>query len=202
MIGDASDKESERPMLMREQTRANGQEFLKKFARVLDLEKVHVVYNSDWLDKVNFAGVGDLAKHFSVAEMLDRDNFSKRYKAGVRISLQEFLYPLMQGYDSVALHTDVELGGTEQYFNLLAGRRLQEAFGQEKQDIMMFDLLVGSDGKKMSKTSPNTIAVDEAPQSMYQKLISIRDDLIISYFELCTTATLEEVAEYRKRLES
>lgn len=202
MIGDASDKDSERPMLLREQTRANGKEFIKKFARVLDLDTVNIVYNSDWLDKVNFAGVGDLAKHFSVAEMLDRDNFSKRYKSGVRISLQEFLYPLMQGYDSVALHTDVELGGTEQYFNLLAGRRLQEAYGQQKQDIMMFDLLVGSDGKKMSKTSPNSVAIDEAPQSMYQKLISIQDELIVSYFELCTTATLEEVAEYKKRLES
>jgi tyrosyl-tRNA synthetase len=200
MIGDASDKDSERPMLMREQTRANGQEFLKKFARVLDLEKVKVVYNSDWLDKVNFAWVGELAKNFSVAEMLDRDNFSKRYKAWVRISLQEFLYPLMQGYDSVALHTDVELGGTEQYFNLLAGRRLQEAYGQEKQDIMMFDLLVGSDGKKMSKTSPNSVAIDEAPQSMYQKLISIKDELIVPYFELTTDATLEEVANIRDRL--
>jgi tyrosyl-tRNA synthetase len=108
----------------------------------------------------------------------------------------------MQGYDSVALKTDVELGGTEQYFNLLAGRRLQEAYGQEKQDIMMFDLLVGSDGKKMSKTSPNTIAIDEAPQSMYQKLISIRDDLIVPYFELTTDLTLEEVDVIRNRLES
>lgn len=201
MIGDASDKDSERPMLLREQTRANGKAFIEKFARVLDLSKVNIVYNSDWLDKVNFAWVGELAKNFSVAEMLDRDNFSKRYKSWVRISLQEFLYPLMQGYDSVALKTDVELGGTEQYFNLLAGRRLQEAFGQEKQDIMMFDLLVGSDGKKMSKTSPNSVAIDEAPQSMYQKLISIRDDLIVPYFELTTDATLEEVAMIRKRLE-
>ena len=200
MIGDASDKDSERPMLMREQTRANGKAFIEKFARVLDLSKVNIVYNSDWLDKVNFAWVWELAKNFSVAEMLDRDNFSKRYKAWVRISLQEFLYPLMQGYDSVALHTDVELGGTEQYFNLLAGRRLQEAFGQEKQDIMMFDLLVGSDGKKMSKTSPNSVAIDEAPQSMYQKLISIKDELIVPYFELTTDATLDEVAIIRERL--
>lgn len=201
MVGDASDKDSERPMLEREQTRANGKVFLEKFARVLDLEKIRVVYNSDWLDKVNFAWVGELAKNFSVAEMLDRDNFSKRYKAGVRISLQEFLYPLMQWYDSVALDCDVELGGTEQYFNLLAGRRLQEAYGQRKQDLMMFDLLVGSDGKKMSKTSPNTIAIDEAPQSMYQKLINIHDDLILKYFELATDATLEEVEIYRARLE-
>ncbi len=202
MVGDASDKDSERPMLQREQTRENGRIFIEKFSKVLDLTKTKIVYNSDWLDKVNFAGVGELAKHFSVAEMLDRDNFSKRYKSGVRISLQEFLYPLMQGYDSVALDCDVELGGTEQYFNLLAGRRLQEAYGQRKQDIMMFDLLVGSDGKKMSKTSPNTIAIDEAPQSMYQKLINIHDDLIVKYFELATDATLEEVEEVKKRLES
>jgi tyrosyl-tRNA synthetase len=202
MVGDASDKDSERPMLLREQTRANGQVFIEKFARVLDLEKTRIVYNSDWLDKVNFAWVGELAKNFSVAEMLDRDNFSKRYKAGVRISLQEFLYPLMQGYDSVALDCDVELGGTEQYFNLLAGRRLQEAYGQRKQDIMMFDLLVGSDGKKMSKTSPNTVAIDEAPQSMYQKLINISDDLIVKYFELATDATMEEVTIIAKRLKS
>lgn len=201
MVGDASDKDSERPMLLREQTRANGKVFIEKFARVLDLEKTKIVYNSDWLDKVNFAWVGELAKNFSVAEMLDRDNFSKRYKAGVRISLQEFLYPLMQGYDSVALDCDVELGGTEQYFNLLAGRRLQEAYGQRKQDIMMFDLLVWSDGKKMSKTSPNTVAIDEAPQSMYQKLINISDDLIVKYFELATDATMNEVAAVAKRLE-
>ncbi len=202
MIGDASDKDAERPMLVREQTRENGRIFIEKFAKVLDLTKTKIVYNSDWLDNVNFAGVGELAKHFSVAEMLDRDNFSKRYKSGVRISLQEFLYPLMQWYDSVALDCDVELGGTEQYFNLLAGRRLQEAYGQRKQDIMMFDLLVGSDGKKMSKTSPNTIAIDEAPQSMYQKLINIHDDLIVKYYELTTDATLEEVEVIKKRLES
>ncbi len=201
MVGDASDKDSERPMLQREQTRENGRIFIEKFSKVLDLSKTKIVYNSDWLDKVNFAGVGELAKHFSVAEMLDRDNFSKRYKGGVRISLQEFLYPLMQWYDSVALDCDVELGGTEQYFNLLAGRRLQEAYGQRKQDIMMFDLLVGSDGKKMSKTSPNTIAIDEKKNPMYQKLINIQDDLIVKYYELATDMTLEEVAVVKNRLE-
>jgi tyrosyl-tRNA synthetase len=156
---------------------------------------------------VNFAGVGELAKNFSVAEMLDRDNFSKRYKSGVRISLQEFLYPIMQGYDSVAIarkygSCDLELGGTDQYFNLLAGRTLMGTHGLPKQDIMTFDLLVGSDGKKMSKTSPNTIAIDEAPQSMYQKLINTQDDLIVKYFELATDMTLEEVAVVKKRLES
>ncbi len=206
-VGDASDKDAERPMLQRAETEANAKLFLSKFAKVLDLTQIEVYYNSEWLDAVNFAGVGELAKHFSVAEMLDRDNFSKRYKGGVRISLQEFLYPIMQGYDSVAIARkygacDLELGGTDQYFNLLAGRTLMGAHGLPKQDIMTFDLLVGSDGKKMSKTSPNTIAIDEAPQSMYQKLINIQDDLIVKYYELATDATLEEVEEVKKRLES
>jgi len=206
-VGDASDKEAERPMLKREETRKNAELFLQKFARVLDLSKIEVYWNSEWLDAVNFAGVGELAKNFSVAEMLDRDNFSKRYKNGVRISLQEFLYPIMQWYDSVAIAKkygacDVELGGNDQYFNLLAGRTLMDAHGLPKQDIMTFDLLVGSDGKKMSKTSPNTVAIDEAPQSMYQKLISIRDDLIVPYFELATDMTLEEVEVIKNRLES
>lgn len=205
-VGDASDKDAERPMLKREETRRNAEIFLQKFAKVLDLEITEVYWNSEWLDAVNFAWVGELAKNFSVAEMLDRDNFSKRYKGGVRISLQEFLYPIMQGYDSVAIAKkygacDVELGGNDQYFNLLAGRTLMEAHGLPKQDIMTFDLLVGSDGKKMSKTSPNTVAIDEAPQSMYQKLINIQDDLILKYFELATDATLEEVDTIRKRLE-
>ncbi len=206
-VGDASDKDAERPMLQRAETEVNAKLFLSKFAKVLDLSKIEIYYNSEWLDAVNFAGVGELAKNFSVAEMLDRDNFSKRYKSGVRISLQEFLYPIMQGYDSVAIARkygacDLELGGTDQYFNLLAGRTLMGAHGLPKQDIMTFDLLVGSDGKKMSKTSPNTIAIDEAPQSMYQKLINIQDDLIVAYYELATDATLEEVEEVKKRLES
>ncbi len=205
-VGDASDKDAERPMLKREETRRNAEIFLQKFAKVLDLEKTEVYFNSEWLDAVNFASVGELAKNFSVAEMLDRDNFSKRYKGGIRISLQEFLYPIMQGYDSVAIAKkygacDVELGGNDQYFNLLAGRTLMDAHGLPKQDIMTFDLLVGSDGKKMSKTSPNTVAIDEAPQSMYQKLINISDDLILKYFELATDATLEEVEMIQKRLE-
>ena len=204
-VGDASDKDAERPMLQRVETEQNAKLFLSKFAKVLDLSKIEIYYNSEWLDAVNFAGVGELAKNFSVAEMLDRDNFSKRYKSGVRISLQEFLYPIMQGYDSVAIARkygacDLELGGTDQYFNLLAGRTLMGAHGLPKQDIMTFDLLVGSDGKKMSKTSPNTIAIDEAPQSMYQKLINIQDDLIVKYYELATDATLEEVEVIKKRL--
>jgi tyrosyl-tRNA synthetase len=156
---------------------------------------------------VNFAGVGELAKNFSVAEMLDRDNFSKRYKDGKRISLQEFLYPIMQGYDSVAIarkydSCDVELGGNDQYFNLLAGRTLLHAFGLPKQDIITTELLIGTDGEKMSKSKPNCILIDDTPFDMYQKLINVRDDLILHYYELATDMTLDEVDVVRKRLES
>jgi tyrosyl-tRNA synthetase len=205
-VGDTSDKDAERPMLTREETETHARAFLEKFSRVIDISKLEIYYNSEWLDKVNFAGVGELAKHFSVAEMLDRDNFSKRYKEWKRISLQEFLYPIMQGYDSVAIakkygSCDVELGGNDQYFNLLAGRTLMHAFGLPKQDIMTTDLLIGTDGHKMSKSAPNCILIDDTPFDMYQKLINVRDDLILHYFELATDMTLEEVDVIKKRLE-
>ena len=204
-VGDTSDKDAERPMLTREQTRENCAVFLEKFSKVINISKVEVYYNSEWLDAVNFAWVGELAKNFSVAEMLDRDNFSKRYKAGQRISLQEFLYPIMQGYDSVAIarkygSCDLELGGNDQYFNLLAGRTMMHSFGLPKQDIMTFDLLVGTDGKKMSKTSPNCILIDDTPFDMYQKLINVDDGLIVHYFTFATDKTLEEVKMIEERL--
>ncbi len=206
-VGDTSDKDAERPMLTREETEAHARAFLEKFSRIIDISKLEIYYNSEWLDKVNFAGVGELAKNFSVAEMLDRDNFSKRYEEGKRISLQEFLYPIMQWYDSVAIAKkygacDVELGGNDQYFNLLAGRTLMHAFGLPKQDILTTDLLIGTDGNKMSKSLPNCILIDDTPFDMYQKLINVRDDLILHYFELATDMTLEEVDEIKKRLES
>lgn len=206
-VGDTSDKDAERPMLSRNETRANAKAFLEKFSKIIDTSAIEIYYNSEGLDAVNFAGVGELAKNFSVAEMLDRDNFSKRYKAGKRISLQEFLYPVMQGYDSVCIAKkygacDLELGGNDQYFNLLAGRTMMNAFELPKQDIMTFHLLMGTDGEKMSKTRPNVILIDDAPQAMYQKLINVRDDMILHYFELATDATLEEIEDIKNRLES
>lgn len=206
-VGDTSDKDAERPMLTREETRANAAVFLEKFSKIINIDEIEIYYNSEGLDSVNFAGVGELAKNFSVAEMLDRDNFSKRYKEWKRISLQEFLYPVMQGYDSVCIakkygSCDVELGGNDQYFNLLAGRKMLDAFGLPKQDIMTFHLLMGTDGEKMSKTKPNCILIDDAPQVMYQKLINVRDDMIVHYFELATDATLEEIENIKTRLAS
>jgi tyrosyl-tRNA synthetase len=163
---------------------------------------VEIYYNSTGLDAVNFCGVGELAKHFSVAEMLDRDNFAKRYEAGQRISLQEFLYPLMQGYDSVALKADVELGGNDQYFNLLAGRTLQAAFGQPKQDIMTFDLLLGTDGRKMSKTLPNAVPLSATPEEKFVKVMEVKDELIGQWYRLVTTRSLADIAVQEKRLAS
>jgi len=201
-VGDTSDKNSERPMLTREETLTNAKDYLSQFGKLLDIDQVEIRFNSEWLDKTTFTGVGELAKNFSVAEMLDRENFSKRFESGVRISLQEFLYPLMQWYDSVMMHADVELGGNDQYFNLLAGRRLQEAFWQEKQDIMMFSLIEGTDGRKMSKTYKNFVGLDFSAPEMFVKLMEISDDLIIKYFESCTDLYLDEIEIYQKRLES
>lgn len=201
-VWDTSDKNAERPMLTREQTLANAKDYLNQFWKILDINKVEVRFNSEWMDQTNFNYVWELAKNFSVAELLDRDNFSKRYKDGVRISLQEFLYPIMQGYDSVMIKADVELGGNDQYFNLLAGRRLQEAHGQEKQDIMMFNLIEGTDGRKMSKTFFNFIWLNFWANEMFVKLMEIHDNLIMVYFEHCTPLSLEEIKQYKERLDS
>jgi len=201
-VWDTSDKNAERPMLTRDEVKENYKNYINMFSKILDIDKVEVRYNSEWLDKVNFNEVWELAKNFSVAEMLDRDNFSKRYKGGVRISLQEFLYPLMQGYDSIAVKADVELGWNDQYFNLLAGRRLQDAYGQEKQDIMMFNLIEWTDGRKMSKTYHNFIGLDESANNMFVKVMEIKDELILTYFEHCTDLLLEDIEQYKTRLES
>lgn len=204
-VGDSSDKDAERPMLRREETQKNAEKYLSYFGKILDLEKVQVYYNSEGLDAVNFCGVGEIAKHFSVAEMLDRDNFSKRFKWGVRISLQEFLYPLMQGYDSVAIarkygSCDVEIGWNDQYFNLLAGRTLMEAHGMEKQDVLITPLIMGTDGQKMSKTKGNYISLDMSANDMFVKVMEIPDDQIIPYFESCTTWGLDEISAIQKKL--
>ena len=204
-VGDSSDKDAERPMLKREETRKNAEKYLSYFGKILDLDTVQVYYNSEGLDAVNFCGVGELAKHFSVAEMLDRDNFSKRYKAGIRISLQEFLYPIMQGYDSVAIakkygSCDIELGGNDQYFNLLAGRTLMEAHGMEKQDILITPLIMGTDGEKMSKTKGNFISLDMPANDMYVKIMEIPDKEIIPYFQSCTTVDIKDIALIEKEL--
>ncbi len=197
-VGDASDKEAERPMLSEEKVKENMKSYKKYFGKFLDIDKCEVHYNSEWLGKLNFHDICKLADHFSVAEMLDRDNFSKRYKEGKRISLREFLYPLMQGYDSIAIRADIEIGGNDQLFNLLAGRTLQRAFGQEPQNIMTFQLLEGTDGRKMSTTWGNAIYIDDEPNEMFGKIMSIPDSLLMRYFEMCTDEDLSEMKKFAK----
>ena len=199
-IGDASDKTAERQMLNREQIEMYMKDYEKKISRILDMSKVELHYNSEWLAKLDFNDVATLAKEFSVAQMLDRENFSKRYTEGKRIGLQEFLYPLMQGYDSVAIRADLEVGGNDQYFNLMAGRVLQKAFEQEPQDVMTFELLPGLDGRKMSKTYGNTINIDDEPREQFGKIMSIPDDFIIKYFIGFTQLPSNEIQEIEAQL--
>ncbi len=201
-IWDTSDKSAERPMLTREETLNNAKDYLNQFSKILDIDKLEIRFNSEWMDKTSFNQVWELANNFSVAEMLDRDNFSKRYKAWIRISLQEFLYPIMQWYDSVMLNADVELWWNDQYFNLLAWRRLQEFFWQEKQDIVMNNLIEWTDGRKMSKTFFNFIGLNFSANEMFVKLMEVDDSLILKYFEHCTPLYLDEIEVYKKRLES
>ena len=201
-IWDTSDKNAERPILSREETKQNAKDYINQFSKILDIDKVEVRFNSDWMDKTSFNMVWELAKNFSVAEMLDRDNFSKRYKSWVRISLQEFIYPIMQWYDSVIIKSDVELGWNDQYFNLLAWRKLQEAFGQDKQDIMTFNLIEWTDLRKMSKTYNNFVGLNFSHTEMFVKIMEISDDLIIKYFKHCTPLYLDEIEVFEKKLDS
>lgn len=193
VIGDTSDKESERPMLTREQVEGNMKNYLEQAFKILDREKTETHYNSEWLDKIHLNQLGVLADQFSIAEFIARENVRKRLDEGKRVSLRELLYPLMQGYDSVMVDADVELGGTDQRFNLLAGRRLQPVFGQKPQDILMTNLILGTDGRKMSSSWGNTINLTDAPNDMFGKVMSIPDELIETYFVHCTRVPMSEV---------
>ncbi|GAB6933381.1 tyrosine--tRNA ligase [Calditerricola satsumensis] len=200
-IGDPTGKSETRKPLTEEQVKANARTYVEQFAKVLDMDRVELHFNSTWLAPLTFADVVKLAAQVTVARMLERDDFEKRYKAGQPISLHEFFYPLMQGYDSVALESDIELGGTDQKFNLLMGRHLQEAFGQEPQVILMMPLLEGLDGvKKMSKSLGNYIGISEPPNEMYGKAMSVPDELMVKYFELVTDLSNEEIAAIRQGL--
>lgn len=202
LIGDASDKDEERPMLTREQVKENMKGYLKQIGMILDINKAEVRHNSEWLGKLNYYDICRQANRFSAAQMLDRENFSKRFKAGERISLREMLYPLMQGYDSVAVKADVEIGGSDQLFNVLAGREMQRLYGQEPQDIITFKLMDGTDGRKMSTSWGNVILIADDPKEIYGKIMSMRDDMIIQYFELATDVPLSEIKEYEQALKN
>jgi tyrosyl-tRNA synthetase len=187
MIGDPSGRNVTRPALSIEETRANGRSYFEQASKILHREKTKIVYNSEWLAKLSFEDVIKLSSKYTVARMLERDDFTKRFKSGMAISIHELLYPLAQAMDSVAIKSDVELGGTDQKFNLLVGRDIQREFDIEPQVILTMPLLVGTDGvEKMSKSYDNYIGISESPQEIFGKTLSISDDLIYTYFELAT----------------
>ena len=194
MIGDPSGRNATRPPLTAEVITENAQTYYKQASLVLDPSKTEVRYNSEWCDPLGARGMIQLAARYTVARMLERDDFTKRYRSGVPISVHEFLYPLMQGYDSVALKSDLELGGTDQKFNLLVGRELQREYGQEPQCILTMPLLVGLDGvEKMSKSKANYVGISEQPNEMFGKLMSISDELMWSYFTLLSFRPLAKI---------
>lgn len=200
VIGDTSDKESERPMLAQTQIEENKKTYYNQIAKILDIEKVEFRYNSEWLESLTYREIGEHANLFSIADFIARDNIKRRLDAGKRVSLREMLYPLMQGYDSVAIKADVELGGTDQRFNMLAGRVLQPHFGQEAQNIIMTPLIAGTDGRKMSSSWGNTINLLATPVDMYGKVMSMQDTEILQYFIICTRIPLHEIEEMERAL--
>ncbi|MGO9802167.1 MAG: tyrosine--tRNA ligase [Steroidobacteraceae bacterium] len=199
MIGDPTGRNATRPALTLSEIQANARTYEGQVFKILDRERTHIDFNSRWLSPLTAADVVRLAAHYTVARMLERDDFAKRYKAGQPISIHEFLYPLAQGYDSVAMRADVELGGTDQKFNLLVGRALQEAYGQEPQVVITLPLLEGTDGvNKMSKSLGNYIGITEEPDSMFGKLMSISDTLMWRYYELLSFRPLSDISALQR----
>jgi tyrosyl-tRNA synthetase len=202
-IGDPSGQSIMRPMLTAEEVKANAKTYMEQFFKVVDKDKTEVRWQSEWFGDFSLADVIKLTSKFTVAQMLAREDFANRYNSGKPIAVTEFLYPLLQAYDSVAIESDVEFGGTDQKFNCLVGRELQQMVGQRPQQVFLLPLLVGTDGvQKMSKSLGNYIGVDEPPNDIYGKAMSIPDNLIGDYFELITDMPDEEVADCRKQIES
>ncbi len=198
LIGDTSDKESERPMLEEKIIKQNLKSYFAQAGKIIDAKKAEFHYNSKWLKKLGFKDIGQMANLFGLHEMCARENIAKRLEAGKRVSLRELFYPIMQGYDSVAIKADVELGGTDQRFNLLAGRTIQPFYKQVPQNILMTTLMEGTDGRKMSSSWGNVINITDEPNEMFGKVMSINDELIKKYFVLATRVNLSEVEEIMK----
>ncbi len=202
-IGDPSGQSATRPMLSQKEVEANAQTYLRQFFKVVDKNRTEVRWQSEWYDKFTLDQVIKLTSRFTIAQLLAREDFNKRYSSGNPISLTEMLYPLLQGYDSVVIKADVEFGGTDQKFNCLLGRELQQSMGQPPQQVFLVPLLIGTDGsQKMSKSLGNHIGIVEPPREMYGKLMSIPDYLIIDYFELVTDVPDEEIAEFKEQLKT
>ncbi len=203
MIGDPTGKSATRPPLTIEAIQENAATYKEQVFKVLDPDKTNVVFNSTWMNELGAAGLLKLASRYTVARMLERDDFDKRFKSGQSIAIHEFLYPLAQGYDSVAMQADVELGGTDQKFNLLVGRELQRQYGQEQQIVITLPLLEGLDGvNKMSKSLGNYIGITDAPDDMFGKIMSISDDLMWRYFELLSFRPMSDVEQWKEEVEA
>lgn len=201
LIGDPTGKNATRPALTPKDVKENARTYEQQIFKILDAEKTQVKFNSSWMDKMKAGELVKLAAHHTVARMLERDDFNKRYKSGQAIAIHEFLYPLVQGYDSVALKADVELGGTDQKFNMLVGRQLQEAYGQKPQVVITVPILEGLDGvNKMSKSLANYVGISEAPAEQFGKIMSISDDLMWRYFELLSFRPLSELEGFKKQI--
>tara|TARA_Y100001934_G_C12377859_1_gene790317 strand:+ start:1430 stop:2635 length:1206 start_codon:yes stop_codon:yes gene_type:complete len=203
MIGDPTGKNKTRPQLTMEETQENAKSYIDQATIVLSKENLEIVYNSEWLSKLNFGDVIKIASKYTVAQMLERDDFTKRYNSGKPISLHEFMYPLAQGYDSVIVKSDIELGGTDQKFNLLVGRALQKEYGQSPQSVITAPLLEGTDGvEKMSKSNDNYVALTDSADDMYGKILSIPDTMISKYYEFCTNIIKEDLEKITRELDS
>lgn len=202
LIGDTSDKNSMRQPMTSEQIEENFKTYKAQASKILDFSKIELRYNGDWLGKLTFKEIIVLANKFTVQQMIERDMYQKRIQEGKPIGLHEFLYPLMQGYDSVAMDVDLEVGGHDQLFNMLAGRTLQKAFNNKEKHVMTMQLLEGTDGRKMSKTYDNVVNLTDAPNDQYGKIMSIKDELIIKYFDLCTDVEVARVQELEKALKA
>src|SRR3989338_8690170 len=198
VIGDTSDKESERPMLDAKTIKQNMKTYVKQAGKILDMRKCEVHYNSKWLKKLGFAEIGTMAENFGLHEFEARENIKTRLDAGKRVSLRELMYPIMQGYDSVAVRADVELGGTDQRFNLLAGRDIQKYYNQTPQDIMTNPLIEGLDGRKMSSSWGNTINLMDSADEMFGKTMSLKDEFIIKYFMFVTRVPMEKISQIKQ----
>jgi tyrosyl-tRNA synthetase len=202
LVGDTSDKDAERPMLDEKIVKENLKSYFDQAFKILDPKKTETYYNSEWLKKLGFVEIAQMADLFSLHEFAARENIAKRMKEGKRVSLRELMYPIMQGYDSVAVKADVELGGTDQRFNLLAGRTIQPMYGQESQDILMTNLMEGTDGRKMSSSWGNVINITDEPNDMFGKVMSIKDDLIEKYFEYMTRLPMDKIREITSELKN
>lgn len=198
IIGDASDKDSERPMMDRKVIESNTKTYVEQIGKILDIKKVEFFYNGDWFNKMKLQDFFKLTSLFTIQQMIERENFANRIKANKPVGIHETLYPMLQGYDSVEMNTDVEVGGTDQLFNLLAGRAVQKAYDMAPQSVMTFSLMEGTDGRKMSSSWGNCIYITDEPDDMYGKVMTIRDELIPSYFKMATDVRMDVIEQIEK----